>query len=226
MSGLYFLLPTLLVIMVSFLIVRASAMVLMMTGMDEKRARFQALSAFSGTGFTTKEAESVVNHPIRRRIVTWLMILGNAGIVTVIVTATSSLVTSKGYGIALDVVLLLVGIYLIYRLATYKGLTRRWEEFIRQRLIKSAAFEEGATEDLLHLIEGYSLVRATIKEHSPFLNKTLADCRLTEQGLLILGIERAKRWIPIPKADQIFQQGDKLVVYGPLKTLRTTLQEP
>jgi Trk-type K+ transport system membrane component len=91
MGGIYFLLPTLLVIFFSFLIVRAGAIALMMTGMDEKRARFQALSAFSGTGFTTREAEFVVTHPKRRRIVSWLMILGNAGIVTVIVTGTSSL---------------------------------------------------------------------------------------------------------------------------------------
>lgn len=63
MTGLYFLLPTLLVIFLSFLIVRAGAVALMITGMEEKKARFQALSAFSGTGFTTREAESVVNHP-------------------------------------------------------------------------------------------------------------------------------------------------------------------
>ena len=49
---------------------------MMMTGMDRKRAVFQALSAFSGTGFTTKEAEFVVNHPVRRRVIIWLMILG------------------------------------------------------------------------------------------------------------------------------------------------------
>lgn len=34
------------------------SVILMMTGLDEKRARFQAISAFSGTGFTTKEPES------------------------------------------------------------------------------------------------------------------------------------------------------------------------
>ena len=60
MDGLYFLLPTLLVIFFSFLIVRADAIALMMTGMDRKRAVFQALSAFSGTGFTTK----LLHHPL------------------------------------------------------------------------------------------------------------------------------------------------------------------
>ena len=113
MGGLYFLVPNLLVIFVSFLIVRAAAIALMVTGMDEKRARFQALSAFSGTGFTTKEAEFIVNNPLRWRIITWLMILVNAGIVTVIVTATSSFITSKGYQLSINVLILLGGIYLI-----------------------------------------------------------------------------------------------------------------
>jgi len=69
MHDLYFLVPTLLVIFVSFLIVKAAAVALMMSGMDSKRALFQALSAFSGTGFTTKEAEFVMNHPTRRRVI-------------------------------------------------------------------------------------------------------------------------------------------------------------
>lgn len=139
MDGIYFLLPTLLVILVSFLIVRASAIALMMTGMDGKKARFQALSAFSGTGFTTREAELIVNHPTRRRIISWLMIAGNAGIVVVIVTVTSSFVTSEGYQLPINAFLLLGGIYLIYRVATNKGLMRRWESFIEERLIRHPA---------------------------------------------------------------------------------------
>ena len=58
------------------------------------------------------------------------MILGNAGIVTVIVTATSSLVTSKGYQIPLDILVFLGGIFVIYKIVTHKGFMRRWESFI------------------------------------------------------------------------------------------------
>lgn len=92
MAGLYFLLPTLLIILFSFLIVRAGSIALVITGLDEKRARFQALSAFTGTGFTAHEAETVINYPKRRRIICVLMIMGNVGIVAVIVTLTSSIV--------------------------------------------------------------------------------------------------------------------------------------
>lgn len=220
-DGLYFLLPTLLVIFISFLIVRAAAIALMMTGMDENRARFQALSAFTGTGFTTREAESVVHHPVRRRIISWLMVLGNAGIVTVIITATSTLVTSEGYQLSLNVLVLFVGIYLIYRLATHKGFIRRWESFIEEKLVKYPAFEEGTTEDLLHLTEGFGLVRAIITEDSPLVGKSLEESKLTAQGVIVLGIERDRAWNPIPRANELIQASDRVVVYGPFNVLKT-----
>jgi hypothetical protein len=225
MEGEYFIVPVLLVIFVSFLVVRAAAIALMLTGMNEQRARFQALSAFTGTGFTTREAEHVVNHPSRRRIISWLMILGNAGIVTVIVAATSSLVTSEGYHLAINALIFLVGITLIYKVATHKGFIKRWESFIEDKLVKSQAFEEGVTEDLLHLIEGYGLVRAIITEKSPLIGMSLSESNLTEKGLLVLGIERGKEWIPTPKAKEIIQEGDRIVVYGPLKVLRDLFKE-
>lgn len=225
MTGLYFLLPTFLVVLISFLVVRAAAIALMFTGMDDKRAKFQALSAFTGTGFTTKEAESVVSHPARRRIITWLMILGNAGIVIVIVTTTSSLVKSIGYQLPINVLLLIAGLYAVYKIATNKGIIRRWESFLEDKFAKSETFEEGVSEDLLHFIEGYGLIRVIINEKCPFIDSTLLDCKLRDRGVIVLGIERGKRWMPNPEAREIIKNGDKVVVYGPLKVLRDLFEE-
>lgn len=224
MSSLYFLFPTLLTVLVSFLFVRASSIALMMTGLDKNKASFQALSAFSGTGFTTKEAESVVNHPQRRKIVRWLMIMGNAGIVTVIVTATSSMTTSSAYQLPMNILILIVGILLIYRLARYRGFTRKWEHFIENRLIKSPAFEESATEDLLHFLEGYGLVKKIILDEHPLIGKTLGETKLNKKGILVLGIEREKKWIPTPKSTEKILAGDHLVVYGPLTVLKAKIR--
>ena len=221
MTGLYFLLPTLIAIFISFLVVSAASIALMMTGMDENKARLQALSAFTGTGFTTKESEFVVSNPLRRRIISWLMILGNIGIVTVIVTATSSLVVSEGYKITFNLLILFVGIYVIYKIATHSKFIRRWENIIENKLMKSPAFEEGITEDLLHFIEGYGLIRVIITENSPFVGSSLSECKLPEKDLLVLGIERYKNWIPIPKAKETIIEGDRIVVYGPLKVIKT-----
>ena len=225
MGGLYFLLPTFIVVFVSILVVKAAAIALMMTGLEAKKAQFQALSAFSGTGFTTKEAESVVTNPMRRKIISLLMILGNAGVVTVIITATSSFVTSKGYNIPINAVVLVAGIYVVYKLATLKGFVKRWESFIENKLVKSKAFEEGATEDLLHLLEGHVLLKVIIQKSSPFIGKSLSDARLTDQGVLVLGIERGGRWLSIPRGDEKIREGDKLVVYGSPAILGATFRK-
>ncbi len=220
MGGLYYLVPTLVVIMVSFLVVRGGAVALALTGLDWERSRFQSLSAFTGTGFTTREAELVLNHPTRRKIVSWLMILGNAGIVTVIVTATSSLVTSRGFQISANFLLLATGIYLVHRLAGNKVLTRRWEDFIRRKLLKLPDFEEGATEDLLHFMEGFGLVKIEVKKKSPLANRKLLELKLKQQGLIVLGIERGEKWIQSPDGKETLKPDDRVVIYGPLVNLK------
>ena len=225
MIGLYLLLPTLLVIIISFLVIRAGTIALMMTGMDRKKASFQALSAFTRAGFTTREAEAVVNNPQRRRIITWLIILGNAGLVAVIVSATSSIVTSQGYQVPITIFVIIIGTYIIYKLISRAGFTRRWEGFIEQRLIKSHAFEEVATEDLLHFIEGYGLVRTIITENSPFVGSTVSDVRFLDRDMVILGIERGKDWIPHPKAKVTIEKDDKVIVYGHTNVLRGIFKE-
>lgn len=225
MTGLYFLLPTLVAIFISFLVVRAAAIALMMTGLDKKRAVFQALSAFTGTGFTTREAERVVGHPKRRFIISWLMILGNAGIVTVIVATTTSMVKSGGARLPLNVLFLIIGILIIYRVATSKGFVRSWEDYIEEKLIKHRVFEEAPVEDLLHILEGYGLVRAVVGEDSTLAGKELSEIRAGEKHIIFLGIERGHEWIPVPKATEKILGGDRVVAYGHVDTLKEHFRE-
>jgi len=218
-NGLYFVLPTLLAVLVSMLVVRAGAIAFLMTGMDMHRAKFQALSAFSGTGFTTREAEQVVNHPTRRRIASWLMILGNAGVVAVIVTSTSSLVSSEGIGIPISALALAGGLAVVYFISTRAGLIRGWESFVQERLGRSPQFEERPVEELLHMLQGYELVRVLIAEGSALAGVTLAEAKLPAKGCLVLGIERGQTFTSAPDGDQRIGAGDRLIVYGQTKQL-------
>ena len=226
MGGLYLLLPTLIVIALSFLVVRAAAIALMMTGMEEQRARFQALSAFTGTGFTTREAEIVVNNPRRRRIVTWLMILGNAGIVTVIVSATSSLVTSEGYQVPIGIVILIVAVYLIYKLASHRGLTQKWEGFVESRLLKLHAFQDTRTEDLFLVKENYGLIRIFAAQDPSLAGKSISEAMPPgTDSSVVLGIERGNKWISFPKPDETIKGGDRLIIYGQLNVLKAAFEK-
>ncbi|HPD95458.1 MAG TPA: hypothetical protein PLA24_06140, partial [Tenuifilaceae bacterium] len=79
MKDILLILPTLLAISVLMLIVKIASIVLRLTGMDEKKAMFQSLSALTGAGFTTKESELIMKNPLRRKVISWLMVVGYAG---------------------------------------------------------------------------------------------------------------------------------------------------
>lgn len=220
MLGLYLLIPTILAIFLSYLVVRAGAIALMMTGMEQSKARFQALSAFTRAGFTTKEAELVVNHPQRRRIISWLIIAGNAGLVAIIVTATSSIATSTGYNMPITIAVLIGSIVILYTSLGRSGFARWWDSFIEKRFVKSRILEEAATEDLLHFIEGYGLVKLIVPKDSIFIGHSLRDVNTADNEFFVVGIERGKEWISLPKAREVINEGDKLVIYGNLNTLK------
>jgi len=213
-------LPTLIAIFVLILIVKAASVALRLTGMDEKKAAFQALSAITGTGFTTRESEQIMHHPLRRRIISVLMVLGYAGFITIIVTFSTTIISSEGYTKYIGFIIFFAGLYIIYLLANYKGFTARWENFIRNKLIKSAAFEVTPVENLLRLYEGYGLIRVNINETSDFIGHKLLDMGLTTKNILILGIERNHKWMPVPKASEVIKNGDEVVVYGPIVDLK------
>jgi hypothetical protein len=224
MTGIYLLSPVLLIVFLSFLIVRAAAVVLIMTGMDPVRARFQALSAFTRTGFTTSEAETVVRHPVRRRVIVWLMILGNAGIITVMVTATSAFVLTRGIFFALNGVFLIVGIVIIWLIAKYSGLGARWERFVTRKFVKSPSAEELYCEDLTHLAEGWGFLRVLVTRGSRFVDRRLSQMTFTG-NFEILGIERGERWLPLPGKDEPIEVGDALIVFGLLSQARAYFLE-
>jgi membrane protein implicated in regulation of membrane protease activity len=217
--GLYLLIPTLLVIIGSVLIVRAGAIALRMTGLDEKTAAFQALSAFTRAGFTTKESEMVVSHSQRRTIITWLIILGNAGILAAIVTATSSLATSTDYKLAIAIAVLIAGIFLIYIVARFSGLNRWWERFVEKHILRGRVFSAvPRIEHLVHFLDGYGVGRISIHDKSSADESSLAG-KLTKGDFTVLGIERRDQWIPNPGAGETIKDGDYVVLYGELSKM-------
>jgi len=80
--------------MLTVMIVRVAGVIMRLTGLPESIARFQALSALTGTGFTTGESEMIVNYPIRRHVSMGLMIIGHLGLValtsTLIIAMTNA----------------------------------------------------------------------------------------------------------------------------------------
>lgn len=71
---------------ISSTIVRVAAVFLEHTGISRDIARIQAMSALSGTGFTTSKSELILQTPERRRVLVVLMITGSVGLASVVAT--------------------------------------------------------------------------------------------------------------------------------------------
>ncbi len=207
-------------ICISYLIVRVGAIALEMTGMERSRARFQALSAFSGTGFTTREAELVVNHPRRRKIVTYLMILGNAGIVSVIATFVLSLRQAGTFRPSLNLAIIAASLFVLYRVASHQKLAKRLTQKIRETLREKLHFEKVRVEELLQQSDGYGIASILVGRRSKVAGLTLSKSGFKERDLMILSVERDEGVIPLPKAQTKIQDGDRLICYGKLENLK------
>lgn len=67
-------------------IVRIAGVVLEHSGIPRPIARFQAVSALTGAGFTTSESELLLQTPERRKIIIALMLAGSIGLGSLIAT--------------------------------------------------------------------------------------------------------------------------------------------
>jgi hypothetical protein len=212
-------LSLLLVVTLSILVTRVAAIALTYTGLSRQTARFQARSAFSGAGFTTSESEQVVNHPVRRRIVLMLMLLGNAGIVTAVSSLILAFVANKdGRVLALPykILLLMTGPAILWGVASSRWVDRLLSRLIDRALRRFTRLDVSDYEGLLHLAGDYRIAEIGVEPHNWLDGRPLRELRPDDEGVLILGIvTTAGDWIGTPGGgDTAPDHGDTLVVYG------------
>lgn len=215
----------LLVILLSIIITRIASIALTHTGLSRESARFQARSAFTGVGFTTTESEMIVNHPLRRRVVLTLMLLGNAGLVT----AVSSLILTfarqdGGAGISMPwkLGLLIAGVIGLWLMAESKWVDRHLSNLINRALKRFTELEVTDYASILHFSGDYRLGQLYIQPRGRFDGKDMQQSRLKEEGIIVLGIERKDGgYIGTPKGDTNIFAGDTLIIYGHSSDLKS-----
>jgi hypothetical protein len=215
----------LIAILVSFIIVRIGGFALQLTGIGPEVARFQALSAFSGTGFTTREAERVVGHRTRRRIVTILIILGNAGTVTVIATLVASFTQVSGYmWFFIRLAVIIGGIVGLYQLIIRSNVGQRFLDWLQRPIVSRILREAPAVEDIFHVEKDWAVSLVLIRESSKSIGLSVADIA-AEGDIEILGIDRAGTYLTRPNREEKIAEGDRLLVYANRKFVKQILDK-
>ncbi len=209
-------LSLLLIVCLSILITRVASIALTYTGLARESARFQARSAFTGTGFTTTEAEQVVKHPVRRRIVMLLMLLGNAGLVTAVSSLILTFVGNRSdTALWLKVVALIAGLAVLWYLAQSKWVDHYLSRIVDFALRRYTRLDVRDYVDLMHLSGEYRIIELHVENNDWLANKTLAQTRLRDEGVVALAIRRGDgTYIGAPKGEKQILPGDVLVLYG------------
>ncbi len=212
------------IILIALLVVKIGSSALQFTGMSKPVAQFQAASAFFGVGFTTTEAEMVVSHPVRRRIILHLIVAGNIGLTSALATLLVTLMNSDERGLGMTFAWL--GVIGLGVLSTAIFFNLRVVKVPLDRFLKKTLEAAGLKrivdyDYLLNLENGYCVYDAELGEEHPWMGKQLYEVRPADDGIIVLGIYRDDgEFVGAPKKGSLIKKGDVLMVYGSQEDIR------
>lgn len=206
----------LLVLMFSLLVTRLATSALMLTGVSHQLARLQALSALTGVGFTTSESERIVNHPVRRRILILMMLVGNAGFVT---EASTLVLSFVGVTTRAEVLLrggwLAGGLLALGLVARSEWIERHMLHVMGWALRRWTDLEDYDFVELLEMAGGYRVRRIGVDLGDWVEGRRLDELKLLDEGITVLGIHRPDgSYLGVPRGETMIRVGDRLVLYG------------
>ncbi|MEM7409688.1 MAG: TrkA C-terminal domain-containing protein [Myxococcota bacterium] len=216
----------LVVLLLSVLVTRIASVALVHTGLGEEAARFQARSAFTGTGFTTAETEAIVSHPLRRRIVGHLMLAGNVGIVTAVSSLLVSMWSFEAGGWQRPAALA-VGLLALCGFATSRWVDGWLCAAIRWGLMRFSDIDLRDYARVLHLRDDYSIHELRITSDDWICERTLGELKLEDEGVRVLAVAcPGGGFLGAPPSDTELQAGDQLVIYGRASRIAELEQRP
>lgn len=219
------------VLVSSFIVVRIGAIAFQLTGMEWSLAKFQSLSCFSGTGFTTREAELITGNPRRRRIATFLMVLGNAGLVTLIATVASALNPERAVWDTIsesilpfsmpfflvpwiNLLIIILAIYVTYRIFVNRKILRLLTNFLRSRIITRRFFKPVVHEHLQVITDGYGVSKVNILRDGGLVDKALKELDFAEKDIKVLAVIKPEVTLFNPSQEVILKPKDEVILFG------------
>ncbi|MBR0130773.1 MAG: TrkA C-terminal domain-containing protein [Firmicutes bacterium] len=194
------------------------------TGLPSERARFQVISLLTGTGFTTRESEMVLSSKSRRRLARVTMLFGYVFYITIVSAFINVFLSMKlnqvrnyflGGLIPFGTLVLIV---LLIRVPA----VRSWADALLERLAGRLVNRRAANTVMLMDYIGKDSIAAVRLYKVP---EELRDVKLMDSGLkqdhgiLVMIVERPGQKAEAASADTVFQDNDKITVFGNYKKI-------
>ncbi len=226
-----------LVVAVSFIIVRIGAIAFQLTGLRWTQAKFQALSCFTGTGFTTRESELIVGHSQRRRIAALLMVLGNAGLVLLIATFANSLRPNRVLAELMqplmpdwmpallvplvNILVIVLGFYIVVRFFGSINISDRITSVLRRTLLRKRILETLSIEEPVMTGGKAGVLRFILGQRNPWIDHTVEEA--SGEDFHIIAVESGGDLTLNPPGDTQLKVGDSILCCGPMREMRDRL---
>ena len=220
------------ILIISVVVVKVGCIAFELTGVNGTQAVFQAISCFTGTGFTTREAELIASDPQRRRIASVLMVLGKAGFVTLLATFANTLTTNdlsipflhgtvpESVETLIKVAIVALVVIVIYKVVTHTKFSTSFSEMLKKRIVNREFIRPVSCNELLVATGGYGVSSVKVFKDSSLENMALHDTELKAHDIIVLALERGGKITTNPAGQTKIAVGDKLICFGKLDTIR------
>ncbi len=194
------------------------------TGLPSERARFQVISLLTGTGFTTRESEMVLSSKSRRRLARVTMLFGYVFYITIVsafinVFLSMKLNQVKNYFLG---GLIPFGTLVLIVLLIRVPAVRSWADALLERLAGRLVNRSAANTVMLMDYIGKDSIAAVrlYKVPEELRGVKLMDSGLKQDhGILVMIVERPGQKAEAASADTVFQDNDKITVFGNYKKI-------
>lgn len=218
------------VVIIAFIIVSEIFTILFrLTGLPEKKARFQAVSLLTTSGFTTTESELIMKVTLRRKIARTAMILGytfSAAFISILVSLIINVGTDGNKETTEDlwiIVASLTAVLILFIILTkIKFVKNGFDKLVT---ILSSRMLKNKSDNILTIIDKYStaiiaeIYLAFIPEL--FTDKNLEKSRIKQEyGIVVLAVDRKNKIINNIHKDFVFEKGDVVTLYGDEKSIK------
>lgn len=200
------------------LVVDFFAVLFTLTGIPIEKARFQVVSLLTSTGFTTRESELIVQHPIRRKLASALMLFSYGSTVTfisfIVNMISKSLINTKST--------LMFAVFIVLVTMFLKSSLMAHIEHNVENIVEHSKLWKKFNTKYLNIItkhKGYGICEVHLNENSYLIGKTIRSSKLKDKEIQVLSIDKGNTLINFPSPEYIFEQDDKVVAYGNIKNI-------
>ncbi|MFD9628593.1 hypothetical protein [Peribacillus muralis] len=204
------------------LVIEISVTLLKLTGLKSKVARFQVISMLTGTGFTTDESKSIIDHPVRRKISMFLILFG-AFSLAVIISSISTLLSDDLRLTELSIIIGILVVATVFIKSPF--MNNRLSAKMKSEMYNHYELWQHPIEDVLFLEDDDVVMKIDIYEKSELIDVKVGDMLPQEADINLLFVESGEVKLRKELCEYKIKLGDILFLYGNKKEIEETFSK-